>query len=175
MNAASELRRLRRYVPLLEGPDAPGRDEPRPVVPIPDIVTFATHDDYLGLALYPRQLTLLKTVYLGLGPGGEELLTDYDRGVLGEWSQRMIDTGEGGVQPDLFERIAWNREQGRQWFREIVFVGGRRASKSLLGSIILAYNLWLILQHEDPQAHFGVPARKRLVVLIFAGQHDQAK
>lgn len=48
---------------------------------VPNIIEFALSGDYLNVRLYPRQATLLKLIF-----GAVELLTDYDRGVLAQWT-----------------------------------------------------------------------------------------
>src|SRR5207247_1905605 len=60
-------------------------------------------------------------------------------------------------------------------FREVEFVGGRRASKGLLGSILFAYELARLLALWNPQAHFNVAEGKRFVLMVFADHFAQAK
>lgn len=50
--------------------------------PWDSIVTFATHKSFCGKRLYPRQMTLLKLMYLET-----ESMTDYDRDVIGTWTE----------------------------------------------------------------------------------------
>lgn len=147
---------------------------------VPHIGEFALGERYLQQRLYPRQLLLLKLMFCAV-----ELLTDYDHAVLKEWragfspSRRFDGTvgfsGSYGVAPDVLDRIAWCREQGRSWFREVVAVIGRRGSKGHLGAIAAAYVLWRLLATGNPQLHYGLPLGKQLHVLVFAGKHDQAK
>lgn len=166
--------RLRR----LEGATTPAA-EPQPIV-VPNIIEFALSGDYLNVRLYPRQATLLKLIF-----GAVELLTDYDRGVLAEWTAGFSahDRDDGtagyrgrfGVVPDVVERIAWCRAQGRTWFREVIMVAGRRGSKGFLGAVAASYVLWNFMATRDPQAHYGLPKGKQLHVLVFAGQQYQAQ
>lgn len=149
-------------------------------LPVPHIGEFALLERFLGQRLYPRQLLILKLMFCAL-----DLLTDYDRAVLAEWSAGFTPimrsdgsagfAGTYGVPPDVLDRMQWCRNQGRGWFREIVAVIGRRGSKGLLGAIASAYVLWRLLATGDPQANYGLPAGKQLHVLVFAGKHDQAK
>src|SRR5579885_697434 len=113
---------------------------------IPDIIEFIVSDRYLNRPLlYPRQATILKVMFLQT-----ELLTEYDYEVLGRWGEgfrepdpSLADTwdeerpfrydGFNGIQPDVLDRIAMCKDEGRSWFRETVSVMGRRASKGHLG------------------------------------------
>jgi hypothetical protein len=98
------------------------------------IVEFMEHPLLLGRPpLYPRQRTILRLVFL-------EELTDYDREVVAGWSARFWGEGDReGVVPDVLWRVDLLRAEGRRWFREIEFVGGRRGSKSLLSAYCAAY------------------------------------
>ena len=128
-------------------------------------------------------MLVLKLVFCAL-----ELLTDEDREQLAPWQAGFVLTdqpdgagrlrydGSFGVVPDVLERIEACRRSGRRWFREIVFVGGRRVSKSLLGAISTAFVLWQLLHTDRPQARFGiVPATKSLQVFVFAGTRQQSE
>jgi hypothetical protein len=71
--------------------------------------------------------------------------------------------------------MQWCIDHDRQWFREVVFVGGRRGSKSLLGAIAVCYLVWRLLVLGDPGKHFNIVSGKQLHFPIFAGQRDQAR
>lgn len=78
---------------------------------VPSIIEFCVSDNYLNRPyLYPRQGTLLKTIFLQT-----ELFTQYDYDVLGEWSESYKNSadenGEGnnGIQVDILDRIEINR------------------------------------------------------------------
>jgi hypothetical protein len=174
MSEADEIRSLERLATRLDRGAAQARRLRVPSVgPPPDIITYANDD--LGLELFPRQGTILKLACLGRGPRGEELWTDYDRHVIAEWIGNYVETGENGIQPDIYARLAWNLGLGRRWFREMVFCGGRRGGKGLIGSILISYQLLWLLSLGNPQACFNIAPGKRLMVLVFAAQHTQAK
>lgn len=149
----------------------------------PDIMEFTLSDRYLGRRVYPRQATLLKTIFLQ-----KELFTSYDYDVLGEWSRTFalpdFDTwdpekpyryqGEWGIQPDILERIDINRAEGRKWFREVLAVIGRRGGKGYIGAIAGAYVMWHYMCKGDPQEFYAIDRDKRLAALIFAGKKAQA-
>jgi len=150
---------------------------------IPDIITFVCHPQYLNRPdLYPRQATILKAMFLQ-----DELFTQYDYDVIGEWSEgfsmpehpgsdgNMRYQGTWGCQPDLLERIKMNKAEGRKWFRENVLVIGRRGGKGYLGGLAGAYVLWHFLSPEDPQAEWAIDRDKRLAAIVFAGKLSQAR
>lgn len=158
----------------------------------PDIIEFICSDRYLdrGRVLYPRQATLLKLIFLQ-----KELLTDYDRDVLAEWSEgfRLPDPGdhEGGEREDLrFEPTRglaigitpdWETRmdiciaEGRPWMREVMPVIGRRGSKGHVGGISGARVLAEYIDKWDPQDYFGIDRDKKIQAIVFAGKKEQAK
>ena len=143
MTGQRDLRVVRQQLEQLARRDAPPPSDTGEAAErwLPDVVTFASHPEFLGLSLYPRQATLLKIAYLGRGPNGEDLFTDYDHAVIDEWCRDFEHTREHGLQPDLRERIELLRGRGERRFREIVFVGGRRAGKGLIGSILFTASI----------------------------------
>jgi hypothetical protein len=148
---------------------------------IPNVMDFALDPAYLNLAsLYPVQGLLLKLWFLQ-----PELFTAFDLARLDEMRSGFVVSdmsadrpryeGRRGVAPDVLDRIDVCRAEGRRWFREFVFVCGRRGGKGYLGAIALLYVLWHYLCLGDPQQHHGLPARQQLQALIFAGKRDQAR
>jgi hypothetical protein len=150
--------------------------------PVPDPITFIIGSDWLGKPqLYPRQATLVKIVFLR-----DDLFTDYDRQVIAEWQRRFAETnpdaGDGkfaaqtkGLQPDLFERIAYLKKRGYKWFPELIIAIGRRGSKGYLSALCMAYVLWNYLAKGNPQEYYGIDENKPLACAIFAGKKEQAK
>lgn len=148
----------------------------------PNIMEFVRGKEFLDRpSIYPRQATLLKLIFLE-----RELLTDYDRDVLNEWSTGFrlgkSDTsdmvrydGGWGIAPDWEARMDRCIAEGRPWFREVLTVIGRRGSKGFIGAAALAYVLWNYILLGDPHKHFGVDDDKRLVMFVFAGKKEQAK
>lgn len=155
------------------GGDERGRELPHYLyvpLPVPDPITFAIGKQYLNRRLYPRQATALKVIFLRT-----DLLTDYDREVIAEWEESFRLTGHNGTVPGLIERMEYLREQGYSWFREALFVMGRRAGKGYLSALAMAYVLWNYLAKHDPQAYYGIDRDKRLTCLIYAGRKEQAR
>lgn len=141
-------------------------------LPVPDIIEFVTSDKYLNKPqLYPRQATILKTIFLQT-----ELFTDYDYEVLDEWAQAFENTSNNGINPDIFERIELLRADGWPYFHEVVAAIGRRGSKGHLGALCGSYVLWNFLAKPlGPQTYYGIDKSKQLVAAVFAGKKDQAK
>jgi hypothetical protein len=139
-----------------------------------NIVEFAT--DHLKLTLFPRQATFLKIATLEV-----ELLTEFDRKVIAEWTSGFEVEADGddlsyagrwGTPPDLEQRMQWCRDHDRRWFSEIVLVLGRRGSKNYLAAILVAWQLWRLLCLGNPQAHYGITPTKTIAVYEFGT--DQA-
>lgn len=102
--------------------------------------------------------------------------TQYDHDVIGEWTTTFTNPEGGvtGIQPDIMERLQMAQEEHLPWFREVLFVGGRRGSKSFLGALAGAYVLWSYLVLGDPQGYFGIDRDKQLGMYVFAAQEKQA-
>lgn len=139
---------------------------------IPDPIEWVVSDRYLDRPrLYPRQATFLKLIFLA-----EDLLTQYDHDVIGEWAESFRRTGTEGVQPDVLDRVRICREQGRPWFREVVAVVGRRGSKGHMGALAGSYVLWHYMHRPGgPQEYYGIDRDKRLSAMVFAGKREQAR
>ena len=150
---------------------------------LPDPITFVIGSQWLDRPnLYPRQATLLKIIFLR-----DDLFTDYDHQVIAEWIAEFRATNPNagpdnkfqahtnGIQPDVYERIAWCKARGYRWFKEVLMAVGRRGSKGYVCSLAMAYVLWSYICRGNPQEHYGVDRDKQLAVLIFAGKKDQAK
>lgn len=150
---------------------------------LPDPITFVVGRQWLDRPnLYPRQATLLKIIFLR-----DDLFTDYDRQVIAEWIDEFRATNPNagpdnkfeaktnGIQPDIYERIAWLKARGYRWFKEVLMAVGRRGSKGYVCSLAMAYVLWAYMARGDPQDFYGVDRDKQLAVMIFAGKKEQAK
>ena len=150
---------------------------------IPDIITFVVGENWLDRPnLYPRQATLLKIIFLR-----DDLFTAYDREVIAEWIENFHTTNPdagpdnkfsaqtNGIQPDIYERIAWLKEHGYHWFKEVLLAIGRRGSKGYVCALAMAYVLWNYLAKANPQEYYGIERDKQLACMIFAGKREQAK
>lgn len=144
---------------------------------LPDIITFAEAEEFCGKAsfansgLFPRQKTILRMIYLD-----RENMTAYDEDTINHWSESFY-VGEDriGVVPDIWQRIEWLRENGYPHFREVLFVGGRRAGKGVLGGVIGAYQSWKLIKLGNPQRHYGIERGKDLYMYVAATNQTQAR
>jgi hypothetical protein len=138
---------------------------------MPDPIEFVVSDKYLDRPnLYPRQGTILKAIFLR-----DDLFTQYDHDVIGEWEETFARNGDEGVSPHLLDRIALNKAAGRPWFREVLAVIGRRGSKGYTGALAGSYVLWNYMHKPGgPQSYYGIDRDKRLTCIVFAGKKEQA-
>lgn len=132
------------------------------------IEEFAESSDYCNRPLYPRQKVLLKLMFL-------EELTGEEEDILDLW----IAGGRGGheitISSDIRERIDILRGAGYNHFREIVLVGGRRASKGYVTGIAMAKVMYDTLQLDDPGKHYGIDPTKNIMFSCIAGSEEQAR
>lgn len=137
----------------------------------PDVMEFVLSDKYLNRpSIYPRQALILKIMFLQ-----DQLFTQYDYDVIGEWEDKFRRTGNNGCSPQLLRRIQMAKAEGRRWFRQTVSAIGRRGSKGYIGGLAGAYVLWHYHLLGDPQAYYGIASDKRLAFLVFGGKKEQAK
>jgi len=139
--------------------------------PWESIIDFATHRSFCGKKLYPRQQTLLKLIFLET-----HNMTAYDLEVINGWCEgfrRRRDTF--GVQPDVWERIAYLKARGARRFPHILYIGGRRGSKGLIGGILGAEQLAYMVSLDDWQAHYGIDRGKDGYLQVGATNQSQAK
>lgn len=135
------------------------------------IEEFATSEAYCGLTLYPRQLTLLKVIFLE-----EDNFTAYDRRVIEEWRGGFTRPRNiCGLQPDLYERIEYLKRRGYRRFPHIQLVLGRRASKGFLSAIIIAEQIAYLVSLDNPQRHYGIREGKDVFCNIGATSQTQAQ
>ena len=139
--------------------------------PYESIVDFATHRSFCGQTLFPRQLTLLKLVFLET-----ENMTAYDLEVIEKWRLGFQNPSlVAGVQPDIWERVNWLKSRGYRHFPHIQNIAGRRGSKGVLGGVLgaekLAYFLWL----DNWQGHYGLKPHSDGYLSVIATTLDQAK
>jgi len=138
---------------------------------LPDIVTFAEHESFLGRRLYPRQKTLLRLINLET-----ENMTDYDLEVIDEWSKGFDRSGISiGVCPDIWDRVEYLKANGYKHFREVVNITGRRGGKGHIGGIQGAYLNWQLIQTDDPQWYYGIDKSKDVYLFCVATNIEQAK
>lgn len=139
--------------------------------PWDSILDFATHEEFCGQTLYPRQATLLKLIYLET-----ENFTAYDLDVIEDWRrgfQRHRDVY--GVQPDIWERIEYLKRRGYRRFPHVQAVLGRRASKGFIGAILAAEQIAYLISLDNPQAHYSIREGKDCFLNVGATSQTQAQ
>lgn len=144
----------------------------QPIAPWDSIVDFATHPSYCGLKLYPRQITLLRLIYLET-----DQMTAYDLDVIESWRDGFLNNPRNpeGVQPDIWERVEYLKERGYRHFPHIEAIVGRRGSKGKIGGVLGAEKLAFMYSLDDWQSHYGVSPGKDGYLSIVATNSIQAK
>lgn len=144
----------------------------QPTAPWSSIVDFATHPSYCGLKLYPRQITLLRLIYLET-----DQMTAYDLDVIESWRDGFLNNPRNpeGVQPDIWERVEYLKERGYRHFPHIEAIVGRRGSKGKIGGVLGAEKLAFMYSLDDWQSHYGVSPGKDGYLSIVATNSIQAK
>jgi hypothetical protein len=141
-----------------------------------NIIEWTTSPGGLNRVIYPRQATILKLWALQ-----DHILTDYDLGVIEEWTSTYLDTadetgeGERGIQPDVLERLHICKQENRPWFRETVSAIGRRGGKGYVGGIKGAYVLWSYMGLGDPHSHFSLARDKKFQFMVYANKREHAQ
>ena len=140
-------------------------------IPWSNIQEFATSDEYCGLMLYPRQVTLLKLIFLET-----DNMTSYDLQVIDDWRQGFTRHRDiYGVQPDIWERVEYLKDRGYRRFPHIQCVLGRRASKGFMGAIIAAEQIAYLIALDNPQQHYGIREGKDVFLNVGATSQTQAQ
>lgn len=138
--------------------------------PWESIVDFATHSSFCGKRLYPRQMTLLKLIYLET-----EQMTEYDRDVIGGWAEGFKNFNQPvGVQPDIWDRVAYLQANGFTHFPHVQMVMGRRASKGIIGGILGAERIAWLYSLGSWQQHFNQVPGQVAEALVVANSLSQA-
>lgn len=138
--------------------------------PWESIVDFATHSSFCGKRLYPRQLTLLKLIYLET-----EQMTEYDKDVIGNWAESFKNyNNPAGVQPDIWDRINYLKGHGFTHFPHVQMVMGRRASKGILGGILGAERIAYLYSLGSWQRHFNQVPGQVAEIMVVATSLSQA-
>ena len=136
-----------------------------------DIMTFCNSPVYLDLPtanfnLWMSQIVVLKCLYMGTS-GNENIKLTADEM---KW---LYDRNQSNVIQWLNDRDAGLK---RERIAELVLVLGRRSSKTMLSSIISAYEIYKLLKvgDGDPYKYYGIPYDKEIAVLNVATSRPQA-
>jgi phage terminase large subunit-like protein len=140
---------------------------------IVDIITFCNSPSLLDLPgnkfiLWLGQRVILKCFYMGTR-GNENLeLTDE------EWQwlyERQLD--------NVIKRLkkmkdGCDRGDSNFVFHELHLALGRRASKTIMTSIIVAYEAYKLIKLGDPYEFYGIPADEEIAIINVANSQNQA-
>lgn len=148
--------------------------KPRDTNEIVDIMTFCQSPELLdlpgnNLRLFLSQIVILKSFYIGTRGNEDTELNDE------EWSwlygkqqnsavtkiRRKLDGVQVG-SPHNFN------------FKELNLACGRRSSKTLLASIICAYEAYKLIQIGDPYIYYNIPYDEEMAIINVANSQKQA-
>ena len=132
------------------------------------IEEFCESDQYCNKRLYPRQLVLLKLMFL-------EELTGPEEDILEHWIRGGRNGREVVISPKIRERVQYLRDAGYSHFREVVLVGGRRSSKGFITGLALSKLMYDTLQLQDPGLYYNIDSDKEIYFSCLASAQDQAK
>lgn len=144
---------------------------PEGSLPWDSIVDFATHPSFCDQRMYPRQLTLLKLIYLET-----DNMTAFDVDVIEQWRAgwRQVDA-PFGVQEDIWERVKYLKDRGYRHFPHTEALIGRRGSKGHIGGILGAEKLAQMYALDNWQDHYGIARGKDGYASVVATSLAQAK
>lgn len=139
--------------------------------PWDSIRDFTMHPSFCGQKLYPRQLTLLKLIYLET-----ENMTAYDIDVIDGWRDGFKQKRDTfGVQPDIWQRVEYLKSKGYTHFPHVQAVLGRRASKGYIGGILGAERIAYLHSLDSWQRHYSLKAGTEGWLQVFATSQQQAQ
>jgi len=147
---------------------------------IADIITFCEDHRFLGLKnqdppmeLWPMQKIVLKLFYRGTRANEHLQLTDEEIEILEDiYKNEELDYIEehGGFKQVIDKYKRWNRHN------TLLLIMGRRSSKTLMVSIIAAYEAYLLLElpEGNPHKYYNLSPDKPIAILNVAVSEQQA-
>jgi hypothetical protein len=149
-----------------------------------DVITFCNHPRFLdlpsnGLNLYIGQRVIIKAFYMGT-IGNENLRLDQE-----EWEwlyerKENVEIEDVEYERNLREVIKklHNKEKDAIYkpFTQLTLALGRRASKTLMASIITAYEAYklLVINNGDPHSYYQLPNDDEIAIINVALSQKQA-
>lgn len=144
---------------------------------IADIISFCYAKDLLDLDganfhLHPAQEIILKSLYMG-SIGNRNLALTQDEWAWLETNSMYGDTNVSIEKLRYRERM---RSDPKFRFTELTLVLGRRSGKTLIASIIAAYEAYklLTINKGDPHTYYDLPLNKQIYILNVATALQQA-
>lgn len=137
-----------------------------------DIITFATATWGLNFKLFPMQKFILKVFY------GMQL-DQHEKSIQ---LNDMLNSKKIGTftQSDFLKYLIDERKTNITYYqpgqkrRQLVLSCGRRASKSVLASIISNYQTYRLVKMDNPQDYFGFPSGQEIAITTVATTDEQA-
>lgn len=123
-----------------------------------DAITFATSPEHLGLTLYPRQELLLRLFY-NL-PLSEEQERDLEE--LRTCNNKYASMWLTPLRP------------GCDHYQFLLLLCGRRGTKTTIGAVIEAYEIYKLLRIQNPQKHYKFVPGQTISLLNTAVDERQA-
>jgi len=155
-------------------------DEPE----IVDIITFCEHVDYLNLPgnnffMFHSQKIILKTFYMG-SRGNEDLKLskeDWEWFLDNEEDETLDEICYHRNLKEVIEKLLRKeKEEVFVPFKELHLCLGRRGTKTVLASIISAYEVYKLLKigGGDPHKFYNLPADDEIAIINVALSQPQA-
>jgi len=146
-----------------------------------DIISFAESESGLNLKLYAGQKFIFKLFYgLPLSNNKKEneivIKDNFNEKVLYRFSEVeflefLYKEKRINVSPDyILKNVVGNDHH----FDEVLFVIGRRGSKSFMVTLIIVYTTYLLLSMYDPHKFFNLPYDEFIGIAITANGADNA-
>ncbi len=141
---------------------------------IVDVMTFCMRDDLLALPkgnfnLFLSQRVILKCFYLGTRGNMDVELTPEEWNWLYEKQQNAaIDK----IKRKL-DGVTLGNEHNFN-FSELNLACGRRSSKTILASIICAYEAYKLIKIGDPYKYYNIPYDEEMAIINVANSQKQA-
>jgi len=142
------------------------------------ILEFATSGSGLALDLFPAQIFIFKLFYkIPLSNDLKEneivIKDNFNEQVLHKFSEVeffefLYAEGRINLSPEDWEEM-------EDTIDEIVFIIGRRGSKTTMTSIISAYMVYLLLLMEDPHSFFGVAHSEPIGIALCSNSSEGAE
>lgn len=143
-----------------------------------NIIEFCESSSGLGIKLFPVQRFIFKVFYAiplddDIVNNPIQLTDDFNESVIKEFTSEIEFFKylyiEGRINISYEE---WST--GDFLFIEIVFVIGRRGSKTTMTSIITCYTLYLLLSLDDPHKYFGIMESDTIGVALVSNHSENA-
>lgn len=142
-----------------------------PTVPrIFNILEYCESDWGLGMRLYPAQKFIVKLYYHLPLESVEKTIEVKDMFA----TQVLYHFTEVEYLRYLFEEGRCNIGEQDHERRQLVLAIGRRGGKTTLSGIFASYEVYRLLNFDNPQAYYGLPNGNRIQIISVATDKDQA-